>query len=120
MYIKRHPVPFAEYVPLRRIARLVSDQVDRVRSDFVAGTQPGVLSAGGAGAVGDVICFEVAYDAVVRDTVTDGAELMAVQTNNATFNEAEARAAVGDGAAAGGGTWPGGVDGLNGGGVRVR
>lgn len=90
LYVKRHPVPFAEYVPLRRIARLVSDEVDRVRADFVAGTRPGVVRAGGV-ALGDVICFEVAYDSVVRDTVTGGAQLLVVQTNNATFNVAEAR-----------------------------
>jgi apolipoprotein N-acyltransferase len=88
-YIKRHPVPFAEYVPLRRIARMVSEEVDRVRRDFVAGTEPGVLTIGPA-RVGDVICFEVAYDGVVRDTVTHGAQLIAVQTNNATFDTAEA------------------------------
>jgi apolipoprotein N-acyltransferase len=90
MYIKRHPVPFAEYVPLRGIARRVSAEVDRVRSDFVAGAEPGVLRVGPA-VVGDVICFEVAYDEVVRDTVTGGAQILAVQTNNATFNVAEAR-----------------------------
>lgn len=89
LYIKRHPVPFAEYIPLRRLARLVSDQVDRVRSDFVAGDRPGVIRAGGV-AIGDVICFEVAYDDVVRDTVTGGAQLLTVQTNNATFDVAEA------------------------------
>jgi apolipoprotein N-acyltransferase len=88
-YIKRHPVPFAEYVPLRKIARMVSEEVDRVRRDFVAGTEPGVLTLGPA-RVGDVICFEVAYDGVVRDTVTHGAQLIAVQTNNATFDTAEA------------------------------
>ncbi|HEX5542602.1 MAG TPA: apolipoprotein N-acyltransferase [Micromonospora sp.] len=90
MYIKRHPVPFAEYVPMRKIARMVSKEVDRVRSDFVAGAEPGVLHSGGM-VLGDVICFEVAYDAIVRDTVTGGAQLLVVQTNNATFNEAEAR-----------------------------
>jgi apolipoprotein N-acyltransferase len=37
-----------------------------------------------------VICFEVAYDGLVRDTVTGGAGLLAVQTNNATFDPAEA------------------------------
>ncbi|HEU5108296.1 MAG TPA: apolipoprotein N-acyltransferase, partial [Micromonosporaceae bacterium] len=88
-YVKRHPVPFAEYVPLRRIARVVSKEVDRIRADFVAGTRPGVVDVGPV-TVGDVICFEVAYDEVVRDTVTDGADLLAVQTNNATFDEAEA------------------------------
>ena len=68
---------------------MVSEEVDRVRRDFVAGTEPGVLTMGPA-RVGDVICFEVAYDGVVRDTVTHGAQLIAVQTNNATFDTAEA------------------------------
>lgn len=90
LYAKRHPVPFAEYVPLRDVARMVSDKVDLVRSDFVAGSTPGVVRAGPA-VLGDVICFEVAYDGVVRDTVTGGAQLLVVQTNNATFDVAEAR-----------------------------
>ncbi len=89
VYVKRHPVPFAEYVPLRRLARLVSTQVDRVSADFIAGDTPGVMRIGPV-VVGDVICFEVAYDDLVRDTVTGGAQLLAVQTNNATFNTAEA------------------------------
>ncbi len=38
-----------------------------------------------------MICFEVAYDGIVRDTVTGGAQLLVVQTNNATFDVAEAR-----------------------------
>nr|WP_233558987.1 apolipoprotein N-acyltransferase [Micromonospora radicis] len=90
LYIKRHPVPFAEYVPLRNIARMVSKQVDRVRADFVAGTEPGVVRTP-AVVLGDVICFEVAYDGLVRDTVIGGAQLLVVQTNNATFDVAEAR-----------------------------
>lgn len=87
-YEKRHPVPFAEYMPMRSIARLVTDKVDLVRN-MLPGDAPGVIDTG-AGVLGDVICFEVAYDGIVRDTVTGGAELLAVQTNNATFNEAEA------------------------------
>ena len=90
LYTKRHPVPFAEYVPLRSVARMVSSEVDRVRSDFVPGATPGVLDTGPA-VLGDVICFEVAYDGIVRDTVTGGAQLLVVQTNNATFDGAEAR-----------------------------
>ena len=46
--------------------------------------QPGVLQVGPA-RVGDVICFEVAYDGLVRSTVVSGAQLLTVQTNNATF-----------------------------------
>ena len=35
--------------------------------------------------IGDVICFEVAYDDLVRSSVAAGAQLLVVQTNNATF-----------------------------------
>ena len=35
--------------------------------------------------IGDVICFEVAYDGLVRSSVAAGAQLVVVQTNNATF-----------------------------------
>jgi apolipoprotein N-acyltransferase len=44
----------------------------------------GLLDIGGA-QVGDVICFEVAYDSLVSDVVDAGAGMVVVQTNNATF-----------------------------------
>jgi apolipoprotein N-acyltransferase len=88
IYVKRHPVPFAEYMPLRPVARLVTDKVDLVQN-MLKGDHPGVIRTGPA-VLGDVICFEVAYDGIVRDTVTGGAQILAVQTNNATFNTAEA------------------------------
>ena len=84
MYLKRHPVPFGEYIPARGFFRLFSDKVDLVRRDFTAGTEPGVLALGGA-TVGDLICFEVAYDDLVGDVVQGGAGMLVVQTNNATF-----------------------------------
>lgn len=90
MYVKRHPVPFAEYIPMRSLARRITTAVDLVRADFVGGDAPGVLRVGPA-TLGDSICFEVAYDEIVRDSVTGGGQLITVQTNNATFNEAEAR-----------------------------
>jgi apolipoprotein N-acyltransferase len=83
-YVKRHPVPFGEYIPHRQFFRRISKQVDLVRRDFVAGDRVGVLPMGPA-RVGDVICFEVAYDSLVRDPVRAGADLLVVQTNNATF-----------------------------------
>ena len=89
VYVKRHPVPFGEYMPMRSIARLVSDKVELVKN-MLPGDHPGVIRVGQL-TLGDVICFEVAYDGIVRDTVLGGAQVLAVQTNNATFNEAEAR-----------------------------
>jgi apolipoprotein N-acyltransferase len=88
-YAKRHPVPFGEYVPLRSLARKVTKKVDLVREDFKPGTKVGMVtmptSTKGAIKIGDVICFEVAYDGLVNDTVDAGGQLLAVQTNNATF-----------------------------------
>ncbi|WP_018352586.1 apolipoprotein N-acyltransferase [Longispora albida] len=90
-YTKQHPVPFAEYIPMRTLVRKITKLVDRVRSDFVPGTAPGVMTVPGGGPViGDAICFEVAYDSLVRATVDGGAQLLVTQTNNATFNTAEA------------------------------
>ncbi|HTY71156.1 MAG TPA: apolipoprotein N-acyltransferase [Actinomycetes bacterium] len=84
VYVKQHPVPFAEYIPMRRLARFFSSAVDRVSRNFAKGAGPGVLQIGPA-RVGDVICFEVSDDTLVRRTVDAGAQLIAVQTNNATF-----------------------------------
>jgi apolipoprotein N-acyltransferase len=39
----------------------------------------------GKASIADVICFEVAYDGLVRDVVARGGNLLVVQTNNATF-----------------------------------
>src|SRR5262249_57965350 len=74
-YVKRHPVPFAEYVPLRRVARLVTAEVDRVANDFTKGDRAGVLTVGPA-TVGDVICFAGADHDVVPRTLDRGAQLV--------------------------------------------
>jgi apolipoprotein N-acyltransferase len=71
-------------VPARSFFRFFSDKVDLVRHDFVQGSEVGNLDIGGA-QVGDVICFEIAYDGLVSDVVDGGAGMIVVQTNNATF-----------------------------------
>jgi apolipoprotein N-acyltransferase len=83
-YVKRHPVPFGEYMPLRSLADRVSSAAKLVTQDMVAGQGNGLLR-GGPAPLGDVICFEVAYDGLVRSSVQAGAQLLVVQTNNSTF-----------------------------------
>ena len=83
-YVKRHPVPFGEYIPLRPIVAPLVGRLDRLSRDMTAGQEAGVLMVGPA-RVGDVICFEVAYDDIVHDAVTAGGRVIVVQTNNATF-----------------------------------
>lgn len=83
-YLKRHPVPFGEYIPFRSLIAPLVGRLDRVPRDMAPGQEAGVLQAG-AVRLGDVICFEVAYDDIVHDVVTAGGRVIVVQTNNATF-----------------------------------
>jgi apolipoprotein N-acyltransferase len=83
-YLKRHPVPFGEYVPLRSLLQPWIGRLNRIPRDFSAGDRPGVLDLGPT-RVGVVICFEIAYDDLVRDTVRGGGQALVVQTNNATY-----------------------------------
>lgn len=89
-YAKQHPAPFGEYIPMRPFVSLLSDQVDRVTTDMIAAVNPpyvDVPSRLGQGAyrLGVAICFEVAYDEIVRDAVLRGAQVLVVPTNNASF-----------------------------------
>lgn len=83
-YIKRHPVPLGEYVPLRSVLTKFIKRFHLVPYDQVAGHRPGVLRLGPV-TIGDVICFEVSYDEIVREAVTHGGDAIVVQTNNADF-----------------------------------
>ncbi len=89
MYVKRHPVPFAEYLPGRAIIqKIVTRYAHDQPNDFLAGKTAGLFTIQGPKQtyrLGDVICFEVAYDGLVRSVVEKGAQLIVVQTNNASF-----------------------------------
>jgi apolipoprotein N-acyltransferase len=83
-YTKRHPVPFGEYMPYRSFFRIFSDKVDLLTGQFLPGTRVGNFDVAGI-PFGDLICFEVVYDSLTRDVINGGAQLLVVQTNNATF-----------------------------------
>lgn len=87
-YVKNRPVPFAEYVPYRSLFRSITATVDLVRKDFAPGSGPHTVQAG-AIKLGVGICFEVAFDDHLRSAVADGAELLFVPTNNATFGRTD-------------------------------
>ncbi|MFE5719999.1 apolipoprotein N-acyltransferase [Streptomyces erythrochromogenes] len=87
-YDKRKIQPFGERIPMRSFVRLFSSDVDRVRRDFGPGKDPGVFDMAGTG-VGMVTCFEAAFDDAVRSTVQDGAQVIAVPSNNATFGRTQ-------------------------------
>ena len=83
-YVKRQLVPFGEYIPFRGIISSFSNLPALQPIDFTAGRRPVVFGVGKI-RLGDVICYEVAFDHLVRSEVTAGANLLAVQSNDADF-----------------------------------
>ncbi|WP_454131816.1 apolipoprotein N-acyltransferase [Microbacterium lacticum] len=84
-YDKRHPVPFAEYVPDRGFWRqFAPDLIDLNQREYTPGTATPAVIVDGV-TVGLAICFDVIYDDVVRDGAQAGAEVFMFQTNNADF-----------------------------------
>lgn len=90
VHVKRQLVPFGEYIPFRGLLSRLTPLTALQPHDFTPGHRPVVFRAGKV-RLGDVICYEAGFDDLVRPEVTAGANLLAVQSNDATF-EAGGRA----------------------------
>ncbi len=84
IYVKRQLVPFGEYIPFRGLLSHITSLVSLQPVNFTPGHRAVVFGVG-AIRLGDVICYEVGFDNLVRSEVTAGANLLAVQSNDATF-----------------------------------
>jgi apolipoprotein N-acyltransferase len=78
--------PFGEYLPWRSFFAHLSSYADRA-GYFVPGSGSGVVHAAGV-PVGVATCWEVIFDRALRQSVRNGAQVLAVPTNNATFDQA--------------------------------
>ncbi|WP_408899456.1 apolipoprotein N-acyltransferase [Nocardioides sp. R1-1] len=83
-YTKHHPVPYGEYIPFRDLWNPTFGALALISRDMKSGTRTEPLRVAGV-RLGDAICFDVAYDDVMPPQVRDGAELLTVQTSNASF-----------------------------------
>jgi apolipoprotein N-acyltransferase len=91
-YLKRHPVPFGEFVPFRNLLEFVP-QLASVPNDMNRGSGPVVfpISVGqGSGLFGSVISFEGAFSRTIRSEVQAGAQLIVVATNEGSFGRGSA------------------------------
>jgi apolipoprotein N-acyltransferase len=84
---KRRVQPFGEYLPWRSFFSMFSSYADRA-GYFVPGSGEGVVEMAGV-RVGVAICWEVAFDDLVADSVAAGAQVLAVPSNNATFGRSD-------------------------------
>lgn len=78
--------PFGEYLPWRSFFSRLSSYAARA-GYFVPGSGSGVVQAAGV-PVGVATCWEVIFDRALRQSVRNGAQVLAVPTNNATFDQA--------------------------------
>ena len=83
-YIKRQLVPFGEVIPLRGLISKFTSLPSLQPRNFTPGHRAVVFHVGRI-RLGDVICYEVGFDNLVRSEVTAGANVLAVQTNDADF-----------------------------------
>ncbi|MGD8169079.1 apolipoprotein N-acyltransferase [Herbiconiux sp. P16] len=88
-YDKRHPVPFAEWMPNRDFFHaLQPDLVDLVTRDYEFGSTDLTFDINGLIA-GISICFDITDDAVMREMSDEGAQVVLSQTNNADFGKTD-------------------------------
>jgi apolipoprotein N-acyltransferase len=84
IYAKRQLVPFGEVIPDRGMLSHITSLPSLQPVNFTPGHAAVVFHAGPV-RLGDVICYEIGFDRLVRSEVTAGANLLAMQTNDADF-----------------------------------
>lgn len=90
-YDKRHLVPFGEYIPFSELLSDLFPFVASLSSDgseLTEGTDP-VLIDSEYGKLGCLVCFDSIFPSFSRESVSEGAELLVIVTNDSWFNDSQ-------------------------------
>ncbi|HEV2614057.1 MAG TPA: apolipoprotein N-acyltransferase [Gammaproteobacteria bacterium] len=90
-YLKRHLVPFGEYVPLEKYLRGLIGFFNLPMSSFTPGPQVQHLLSVQGMSVAPFICYEIAYSHLLR-TDLPRAEILVTMSNDSWFDQSEALA----------------------------
>ncbi len=82
IYFKRHLVPFGEYVPLKKIFFWI-EKIYPI-ANYAAGEKSGIFEFNGV-KFGVLICFEIMFPNLVKDTVKNGAKFIINQSDEGWF-----------------------------------
>ncbi len=89
VYNKRNPVPFGEFVPFRNLVMTVIPplaEISTLAEDIPAGEDSVVFDLE-LGNVGPLICFDSIYERNALDSMANGAQILAVSTNDSWFTD---------------------------------
>jgi apolipoprotein N-acyltransferase len=84
-YLKQHPVPFGEYIPLRKYLDWIPS-LALVPRDMIRGDGQKIFMVNNT-KISTVISFEGSFQRYIRNSVKDGAELVVILTNQASYGE---------------------------------
>ncbi|MBQ8408038.1 MAG: apolipoprotein N-acyltransferase [Clostridia bacterium] len=94
VYHKQRLVPFGEFVPMRRLVMFLVPplaEIGMLSEDLMAGEESVVFQTS-VGRVGCGICFDSIYEDLIRSSVQNGAEIIAISTNDSWFGDSAALA----------------------------
>jgi len=86
IYHKRHLVPFGDYLPLEGSLRGLINFFDIPMSSFVAGPQVQTLLKAGDLNIAPLICYEIAFPGLVRET-TQNANVIVTVSEDGWFGD---------------------------------
>ena len=84
-YLKQHPVPFGEYIPFRKYLDWIPP-LSLVPRDMIRGDGQKIFMVKDT-KISTVISFEGSFQRYIRNSVQDGAELVVILTNQASYGE---------------------------------
>ncbi len=92
-YLKRHLVPFGEYIPMKDLILTLVPPLGEfsmvMDNNLSAGTDPAILDTA-CGKLGALICFDSIYEELSLDSVRAGAEMLVLSSNDSWFYDSAA------------------------------